>query len=533
MKRFLCVLMTLAMLLSCASFALADERPTLTILMTADPLVTDYKDNTFTKMIEDACNVNLEFVFLPAADAYTKLNVMLSSGEKLPDVINYGLTVQDAYNYGNAGAILPLDELLEKYGKNFNEKCEQYPELLIREKSTAADGHIYGIPRVFFASDDSLWQNCWINVEWLEKLGLEMPTTTEELYNVLVAFRDQDPNGNGEKDEIPMTGTVNAWSKNVINYLLNSFVYWDASEHINVKDGQVYATYATEEWKEGVLYIKKLLAEGLLDPQCFTQTKDQQMALVQTEGISTVGSWMNMSPRKVEIYQNLAPVTGPSGFGYAAYNPTTVEPFWFVTADCADPDLAVQVGDFMFSGDQTLNLTGRYGAEGVYWNWVEESDADKYVVRYELPEGIRTFYQTTDPETNQLTNCWNNPANEHWRRCCPQFYYRVDDANVIPVDSADLPMRMTQANAVGYQSAHNIPPMDCYIPYILYTAEETEIYNDINTDLKTYVDESMAAFMTGTRDIEAEWDSYLAQLEALRLPEFLNVVQQAYDRMYK
>ena len=84
MKRFLCVLMTLAMLLSCASFALADERPTLTILMTADPLVTDYKDNTFTKMIEDACNVNLEFVFLPAADAYTKLNVMLSSGEKLP-----------------------------------------------------------------------------------------------------------------------------------------------------------------------------------------------------------------------------------------------------------------------------------------------------------------------------------------------------------------------------------------------------------------------------------------------------------------
>ena len=62
MKRFLCVLMTLAMLLSCASFALADERPTLTILMTADPLVTDYKDNTFTKMIEDACNVNLEFV---------------------------------------------------------------------------------------------------------------------------------------------------------------------------------------------------------------------------------------------------------------------------------------------------------------------------------------------------------------------------------------------------------------------------------------------------------------------------------------
>ena len=152
---------------------------------------------------------------------------------------------------------------------------------------------------------------------------------------------------------------------------------------------------------------------------------------------------------------------------------------------------------------------------------------------YELPEEIRPFYQTVNPETKEITNTWNNPANEHWRRNCPQFYYRVDDANVVSKDSIDLPQRMAQSKAVGYQSAHNIPPMDCYIPYILYTAEETEIYNDINTDLKTYVDESMAAFMTGTRDIEAEWDSYLAQLEALRLPEFLNIVQQAYDRMYK
>ena len=65
------------------------------------------------------------------------------------------------------------------------------------------------------------------------------------------------------------------------------------------------------------------------------------------------------------------------------------------------------------------------------------------------------------------------------------------------------------------------------------SVEDEQIYNDINTDLKTYVDESMAAFMTGTRDIEAEWDRYLAQLEALHLPEFLNIVQQAYDRMYK
>ena len=532
MKKTLSFLLALVLLLSCANIAMASggDTPTLTILMEEDPLVTDYKDNTFTHMIEEDCNVNLEFSFLPSADSKTKLNVMLSSGEALPDVLNYGLSLQDVYNYASAGVFVAIDDKLDALVPNFKKWDEAHPELLIREKMTAADGHIYSLPKVFFASADSLFQNCWIDQEWLDTLGLAMPTTVDELYDVLVAFRDQDPNGNGLADEIPMTGSQSSWSKHIIDFLLNSYVYWNASDHINVKNGEVYATFATDEYKEGLLFIKKLLAEGLLDPQCFTQTADQEMALVMTEGTNTLGCWMNMTVRKPNVYVNLKPLTGPNGIAYAAYSAPSVGCQWFVTADCKDVDLALTVGNYLFSGDQELCLTGRFGEKGIYWDYWDASNPGNLMPTYELPEGILPFYIPIDPETGEEINAWNNPANQHWRRNYPHFHYKFEDA--IVRDPETSPNQFVQAAQVTGQQG-NIPPLDIYIPYITYEEAETQVYNDIRPDLMTYVDESQAAFLTGTRDIEAEWDSYLAQLDALRLPEFIQTVQGAYDRLYK
>lgn len=308
MKQKLALLLTLLMLFSvpaCAAtmsepgtLPLSDETQTLSILLIDHVYVTDYDDNHFTQMIEEACNVELEFHFLPDADSEQKLNLMISSGEKLPDVICYSLSNADAYNYASTGVLLPLNDLIDQYCVNFKAICEAYPELQIAEKSTASDGNIYGIPLVFFATADSVWQNCWINQEWLDVVGKEMPTTTEELYDVLVAFRDGDPNGNGLNDEIPLTGATSGWSKNVIDWLLNSYVYANATDKINVKDGEIYAYYKTDAYKKGLAFINRLFEEGLLDSQTLTQTADQMMAQVMTEDANTIGAFMNMSPRR-------------------------------------------------------------------------------------------------------------------------------------------------------------------------------------------------------------------------------------------
>ena len=528
LTRRLAMLLALVLLVCSFSFtALADDRPTLSILIKQDSLVSDFDDNDFTRKVEELCNVDLVFQYLPEADADTKLNLMIFSGEKLPDVICYSCDLSQTYDYAMAGAIIPITDLMADNAPNMTAIMEKYPEAMLEKKLTAADGNIYAIPNVFYATEDTIWQNCWINQGWLDQLGLEKPTTIEELYDVLVAFRDRDPNGNGKQDEIPMTGAVSGWSKNIISFLMNSFVYWNANDHINVKDGKVYAAFATEEFKEGVLYIRKLFEEGLLDAQCMTQTSDQQMALVQGEE-DIVGCWMNMSPRKPETYTYLAPLTGPDRIGYTAYAQPTVLGHWFVTADCADPALAVRVGDAMFQDDLAWNLDLRYGSEGEYWFRIDEN-TEGYRPNY---SDTVTFAQVPD------TNAWNNQQNEHWRRNNPCFYWKWDDGNGLKeyVEGDDYEFylqRVRQAEAVRYMTENHLPPEDCYIPFITYNEEETELYNEIHTDLYTYVDEMFAAYITGTNDIEAEWDSYLAELEHLRLSEFEAVVQSAYDRLYK
>lgn len=88
-----------------------DEPYTLTVLIPQRPEVADYKDNDLTRWIESSCNVNLEFEYLPSDDANQKLAIMINSGDKLPDIICTGnISVSDAYNYGQAGALLDVSD---------------------------------------------------------------------------------------------------------------------------------------------------------------------------------------------------------------------------------------------------------------------------------------------------------------------------------------------------------------------------------------------------------------------------------------
>ena len=68
---------------------------------------------------------------------------------------------------------------------------------------------------------------------------------------------------------------------------------------------------------------------------------------------------------------------------------------------------------------------------------------------------------------------------------------------------------------------------------IYYTAEESNEYSRLREQINTYARESLVAFITGNRDIEKEWDSYVKEFEKLELPKYLEYIQKAYDRQYK
>ena len=198
-----------------------DEPVTLSIGLKTNGNVTDYKDNYFTKWLEEQTGLNLEFVQFNGSNAEvaTQISLMIASGEKLPDILHPGggISKIQSDEYGLDGYFLDLTDYFDKYCYHQKRTFERlYPddpsvrELVMYGALEPSSGKIFSFPTMEDCPLDSPACHMWINTQWLEKLGLEKPTTLQELHDVLVAFRDGDPNGNGVKDEIPMVGTADS-----------------------------------------------------------------------------------------------------------------------------------------------------------------------------------------------------------------------------------------------------------------------------------------------------------------------------------
>ena len=133
-----------------------------------------------------------------------------------------------------------------------------------------------------------------------------MPDTTEDLEAVLLAFKEQDPNGNGEADEIPLTGATGTWSADVYDYPMNPFIYNDGSSYLYMNHNKEVDFNADKpEWRDGLRYMRGLYAQGLIDPQAFTQNLDAARAVTNTEPY-VVGSYTaghnRMLPRNDDLW---------------------------------------------------------------------------------------------------------------------------------------------------------------------------------------------------------------------------------------
>src|SRR5690606_435265 len=122
----------------------------------------------------------------------------------LPDIFLSGLTAADEQVFGPQGLLLPLNDLMEQYAPKAVELFDMYENT--RKTFTFEDGSIYVSPYFIGATRDYFASNTHFNKPWLDNLGLPMPANLDELYTVLKAFKEQDPNGNGIQDEIPLSG---------------------------------------------------------------------------------------------------------------------------------------------------------------------------------------------------------------------------------------------------------------------------------------------------------------------------------------
>lgn len=528
-KRGFSLLLALCLmvLLPSASFAkttdpgvlpIVDEPITLTIGMPNPTAVEDVETNYATKFIEEQTGINLDFVLFPTTEAAQKLEIMISAGEKLPDML-WGFSLSDVaiYRYGTNGIFQDLTPYYENQSywiKDIVENPQNAYDMLSVLKSP--DGNIYSVGRLQEETHCEYTRKMFINKTWLEKLGLDMPETTDELYTVLKAFKEQDPNGNGIADEIPMAGGT-GWNQNPIIYLMNAFIYANGGNNLNVENGKLSTAYTTEQWREGLRFVHKLIAEELLTPLAFTQDQNQLQQMIQNPDASIVGSFTAASvsallsnyPNMYD-YEGMGVITGPDGYGYSVYTPSLPVAQGHITMDCENPEAAFRLMDYLWSYDAATIC--RYGEKDVDWREAVEGD-----VAYLASIG-RKPARTTLLDLGTLQNKWWNFQHPMALR------YDTVDGQI----DAGLEL---DAWRVLYSAVPKLVDRhpDEVVIKIVYTEEQIDEIADINTTINTYVLEAATRFVLGDLDIEKDWDAYLNELNAMGLERYLDVTQEAYD----
>jgi putative aldouronate transport system substrate-binding protein len=360
----------------------------------------------------------------------------------------------------------------------------------------------------------------WVNKGWLDALGLDAPTTTEEFREMLEAFKYGDPNGNGLPDEIPMAGTEEHYGKQIYDYLFNAFIYNEEKHsRMLLENGAVGFAPVRDEWREALKYMHGLYRDGLFSPFSFTQSNQQQkqmandprdiLGAVTSPGITfTV---QQNSPEIMERYIGIGPLEGPEGARFASVSIPLPKPNGVITSASKHPEEVFKLFDLMLSEEACL--MGRYGEPGVDWEKAEPGDISIY----------------GNPATiNIINQLWNKPQNKHLCQIAP-YISRPKFSGGVTWDGTKTDGEYMNAQAVMLYREHE--PRE-FIGALIFTAEEEENILSIRIDIEAWVKQNIADFITGNRDIgdDGEWDAYIDEFENLGLDILLETAQAAVDR---
>ncbi|WP_337101035.1 ABC transporter substrate-binding protein [Paenibacillus sp. YIM B09110] len=489
-----------------------------------------WEDNTYTKHVEEKFNVKIKWDVAPADALIDRRQLLLASGD-YPEVFLEGkFTHTDLLTYGKQGVFLPLNDLIEKYAPNITAMMEKKP--YFKEAITATDGNIYALPRLNECYHCTFSQKFWMNKEWLDKVGLGVPTTTDELYTVLKAFKEQDPNGNGKADEIPLTGAPNknVWNGNVDAFLMNSFIYNDNSKYLIQNDGKVEFAANQEAWKQGLIYMNKLYKDGLIDPASFTQNDQAIGQLGNREGDELVGSittalvsyLVNPYDSKVTRHQHwviVPPLKGPDGVQLAGASQGISEFQFALTnkASEAQQIAAIKIMDYAFSEEGAL--LGENGTEeGFAWKKAEadEKNIDGKPAKY-------SFYGIPEADPDLIRNdSWSLMGPRDLSKEFRDLFAVGQD----PLAAEGYETRLAQAtNEYAPYSPAEIYPSGVFI-----RPDDMDAASQLTTAIQDYVTSNMAQFIIGSKNIDKDWDSYVKGFEGLNLAKYLEIYGNAIKK---
>jgi putative aldouronate transport system substrate-binding protein len=328
---------------------------TITVLMSK---ATNFpEDNQVIQEIRKKTGVNVQVIAVDPPDYENKLNTMIASGSP-PDIFRSAVKSKIKELVDNK-VILPLDDLLAKGGKNILDNKGKY-----FKGAGYIDGKTYAIPGAYVLGNGLAFRQ-----DWLDKLGLKVPTTLQEHENVLRAFANNDPDGNGKKDTIPL-GLMIAADQ--------TFDHIFAAHGVPMKigvlvGGKVTPWMLAPGYLDAVKYLNKLYNEGLIEPdfatvpnmQEFEKLWNGKMGAFQFNPPGTTQNWLTRyteNPKPKFVY---TVIKGPNGVGgNTRFVHEDRGPWTHISSKTKDPDAAVKVLDFLVSqeGDR-LTWAGMEGQQ--------------------------------------------------------------------------------------------------------------------------------------------------------------------------
>lgn len=293
-----------------------------------------------------------------------QLNLRIASKD-LPDIFH---PVDLGSSLAENGALLDLTDILPR--TKLWESVPSYVWDMLKSVDPTGQGRIWGTPAVSsYAKHGAM-----IRQDWLDKLGLEMPKTQEELIEVLRAFKTQDPNGNGLADEIPAGGRQGAtW----MDYLFNEYgvVLNEGKPTWDLYDGELTYSAVTKNMRDALEFVRDLYAEGLIDEETLLNSKSDWEGKIDS---GVVGIYYHIPhsswKRAINIYNNTGVkadwiVLNPiSADGYECAYPIFLNSDYelcFKYTD--DPVKLAAIEQFLNAyGDQDLWDDFYYGAPGMH-----------------------------------------------------------------------------------------------------------------------------------------------------------------------
>lgn len=259
----------LAVLNTEADFPVVTSPITLTLMGARKGSQGEWEGSEVLQEMAGTDGVTLDIDAVLSDNWDTQKNLAFAS-QTLPDVFYAGsFSTAEELDYGDDQKMLmDISGLIETYCKNLTAVLDEKPS--VRSSITTPSGAIYCLPYIN-DMDRDLTTKYWINQKWIEQLGKKAPTTADELYEILLGFRDNDMNGNGDaSDEIPFS-----WSKSIENFYKTTAWFgatFDTSTQMGYDDnGTVFYGPFSDAFKQMVTWFSNAWKDGLLDSEIFEQ----------------------------------------------------------------------------------------------------------------------------------------------------------------------------------------------------------------------------------------------------------------------